>query len=167
MTATMSSLILKRAATSNSSGEWNDLVVRGHRLLPRTTGVAVGTKRTRQHVRSLSAFEAIVLQKSSRRGWSRKIRNNRIGANGFLNQRCASTPDLESILRARMGKIVLQHNRGQSGPLVLRSSFSAFGPQADLPIQHGVSPALLKRRHHINPVEHFQHDGVGRRLAVE
>jgi hypothetical protein len=30
-----------------------------------------------------------------------------------------------------------------------------------------LSPALLKRRHHINPVEHFQHDGVGRRPAVE
>jgi hypothetical protein len=39
-----------------------------------------------------------------------KIRNNRIGANGFLNQRCAWTPDHESILRAQTGKIVLQHN---------------------------------------------------------
>src|SRR5437667_220279 len=39
-----------------------------------------------------------------------KICNNRIGANGFLNQRCALTPDLESILRAWTGKIVLQHN---------------------------------------------------------
>jgi len=63
----------------------------------------------------MSALRGIVLQKSPRRGWSRKIRNNRIGANGFLNQRCASTPDLESILRARMGKIVLQHNQGLSG----------------------------------------------------
>jgi hypothetical protein len=27
-----------------------------------------------------------------------------------FNQRCALTPDLESILRARTGKIVLQHN---------------------------------------------------------
>jgi transposase len=33
--------------------------------------------------------------------------------------------------------------------------------------RHGASPALLNRRHHINPVEHFQHDGVGRQLAVE
>jgi ABC-type uncharacterized transport system substrate-binding protein len=38
---------------------------------------------------------------------------------------------------------------------------------ADLPFRHRVSLALLKRRHRINPVEHFQHDGVGRRLAVE
>src|SRR5215831_7563052 len=46
-----------------------------------------------------------------------KIRNNRIGTNGFLNQRCALTPDLESILRARTGKIarIRKHNRGQSG----------------------------------------------------
>jgi hypothetical protein len=35
--------------------------------------------------------------------------SNRIGADGFLNQRCALTPDLESISRARTGKIVLQH----------------------------------------------------------
>src|SRR5262249_42257445 len=32
-----------------------------------------------------------------------------IGPHGFLNQHCALAPDLESILRARMGKIVLQH----------------------------------------------------------
>src|SRR5262249_21232429 len=43
------------------------------------------------------------------------MRNNRIGANGFLNQRCALTPDPESILRARTGKIVLQHNPPNSG----------------------------------------------------
>src|SRR6516165_3074239 len=57
------------------------------------------------------------------------------------------------------------------------ASMSAFGgqsghwlsddPKRTFPFRHGVSPALLKRRHHINPVEHFQHDGVGRRLTVE
>jgi hypothetical protein len=52
----------------------------------------------------------IVLQKSPWRSCRIKIRNNRIGPNGLLNQRCALTPDLESILRAQMGKIVLQHN---------------------------------------------------------
>ncbi len=52
----------------------------------------------------------IVLQKSPRRGCRIKIRNNRIGAMGFLNQCCTLAPDLESILRARMRKIVLQHN---------------------------------------------------------
>ena len=36
------------------------------------------------------------------------MRNNRIGVNGFLNQPCALIPDLESIMRARMRKIVLQ-----------------------------------------------------------
>src|SRR5437016_11189098 len=56
----------------------------------------------------------IVLQKSSLRGCRIKICNNRIGANGFLNQRCALTPDLESILRAWTGKIVLQHNRHEA-----------------------------------------------------
>src|SRR5438874_10237574 len=53
----------------------------------------------------------IVLQKSPRRSCRIKIRNNRIGANGFLNQRCALTPDLESILRTQTGKILLQQNR--------------------------------------------------------
>ena len=52
----------------------------------------------------------IVLQKSPRRGCRIEIRNDRIEANGFLNQRCTSAHDLESILRARMRKIVLQHN---------------------------------------------------------
>jgi hypothetical protein len=36
------------------------------------------------------------------------MRNYRIGANGFLNQRCALMPNLESILRARVRKIFLQ-----------------------------------------------------------
>src|SRR5205823_10663446 len=53
----------------------------------------------------------IVLQKSPWRSSRIKIRNNRIGANRFLNQPCALIPDLESIMRARMRKIVLQHNR--------------------------------------------------------
>jgi hypothetical protein len=53
----------------------------------------------------------IVLQKSPRRGCRIEIRNNRIDAIGLLNQCCALAPDLESILRARMRKIVLQHNR--------------------------------------------------------
>src|SRR5436305_5701413 len=52
----------------------------------------------------------ILLQKSPRRSCRIKIRNNRIGANGFLNQRCALTPDLESILRTQTGKILLQQN---------------------------------------------------------
>jgi hypothetical protein len=37
------------------------------------------------------------------------MRNKRIAAIGFLNQRCALAPDLESMLLARMPKMVLQH----------------------------------------------------------
>src|SRR5437667_8183718 len=59
----------------------------------------------------MSALPSILLQKSPRRSCRIKIRNNRIGANGFLNQRCALTPDLESILRTQTGKILLQQNR--------------------------------------------------------
>src|SRR5258708_22325257 len=58
-----------------------------------------------------SGCAQIVLQKSPRRSCRIKIRNNRIGTNGFLNQRCALTPDLESILRTQTGKILLQQNR--------------------------------------------------------
>src|SRR5207247_963476 len=58
----------------------------------------------------MSAWGPILLQKSPRRSCRIKIRNNRIGANGFLNQRCALTPDLESILRTQTDKIVLQQN---------------------------------------------------------
>src|SRR5262249_56278562 len=59
---------------------------------------------------AMSASDGIVLQKSPRRSCGIEIRNNRIGA----NRCCAFTLDLESILRARMRKIVLQHNRWQS-----------------------------------------------------
>ena len=59
----------------------------------------------------------ILLQKSPRRSCRIKIRNNRIGANGFLNQRCALTPDLESILRTQTGKILLQQNRHEAADL--------------------------------------------------
>src|SRR5881227_2442923 len=55
-----------------------------------------------------------MLQKSPRRSCRIKIRNNRIGANGFLNQRCALTPDRESILRTQTGKILLQQNRHEA-----------------------------------------------------
>src|SRR6059036_3086592 len=64
-------------------------------------------------------FAPIVLQKSSLRGCRIKIRNNRIGANGFLNQRCALTPDLESILRTQTGKILLQQNRHEAADHIL------------------------------------------------
>ncbi len=56
-----------------------------------------------------------MLQKSPRRSCRIKMRNNRIGVNGFLNQLCTLIPDFKSILRARMRKIVLQHNPSKSG----------------------------------------------------
>src|SRR5215470_1749836 len=59
-------------------------------------------------------YWGILLQKSPRRSCGIEIRNNRIGANEFLNRCCAFTLDLDSILRARMRKIVLQHNRGRT-----------------------------------------------------
>src|SRR5436190_4335496 len=39
------------------------------------------------------------------------ICNNRIGANGFSNRNCASSPSLESIFRARVSKIVFRQHR--------------------------------------------------------
>ena len=53
----------------------------------------------------------IVLQKSPRKGSKIEMRNNEIEANRFLNPHYTSAHDLKSILRARMRKIVLQHNR--------------------------------------------------------
>src|SRR5262245_20578140 len=80
----------------------------------------------------MSVLGGIVLQKSPPRSCRIKIRNNRIGANGFLNQRCALTPDLESILRARTGKIVLQHIRWKSGHAADITAKTDFDPQETL-----------------------------------
>jgi hypothetical protein len=52
----------------------------------------------------------ILLQKSPRSDCGIEIRNNRIGGNGFLNQRCVSAPAFESIFLARRPKIFLQQN---------------------------------------------------------
>src|SRR5262245_11846137 len=45
-------------------------------------------------------FGSILLQKSTRLGLRAKMRNNRIGTDEFLNQRCVVVFDLESILLA-------------------------------------------------------------------
>jgi hypothetical protein len=50
-------------------------------------------------------------KKSPRTSCRIRIRNNRIGVNGFLNHRCVLVPDLKSILRARMRKIVFRQHR--------------------------------------------------------
>src|SRR5882672_9401082 len=44
------------------------------------------------------------------------IRNYRTGVKGFLNQRCVLAPDLESILRTRMRKIVFRQHRPAGDP---------------------------------------------------
>ena len=56
----------------------------------------------------------ILLQKSPQSLCRIEMRNNRIEPKGFLNQYYALEPDLESILRAPMSKILLQHNRHQA-----------------------------------------------------
>src|SRR5262249_48007706 len=54
---------------------------------------------------------SILLQKSLSRCCGIQIRNNRIGASALLNQRCLLALDFESIFRAGMLKILLQHYR--------------------------------------------------------
>src|SRR4029079_4623221 len=94
-----------------------------------------GTQQTCWPSRLMSAYRGIVLQKSPRRGCRIEIRNNRIEAIELLNQCCASAPDLESILRARMSKIVLQHNPSLSGPFLISSvlRYSLVGQE----LEHG------------------------------
>src|SRR6516165_571938 len=53
----------------------------------------------------------ILLQKSPQRLCEIRISNNRIDAEGYLNQCCASTLQIESTLRAPVGKILLQQYR--------------------------------------------------------
>jgi hypothetical protein len=57
------------------------------------------------------AFWRIVLQKSPSSLCEIEICNDRIGARAPLNRCCAFAPDLESMLRDKMLKILLQHNR--------------------------------------------------------
>src|SRR5262249_18065189 len=52
----------------------------------------------------------IVLQKSPSRLCEIEICNNRIGASVLLNRCCSFVPDLESMFRDQMQKILLQHN---------------------------------------------------------
>src|SRR5262249_28682169 len=84
----------------------------------------------------MSALPPIVLQKSPRRSCGIEIRNNRIGANEFLNRCCAFTLDLESILLARMRKIVLQHNPPNSDRITVAAIHDdrAFSPPSSAPL---------------------------------
>src|SRR3982074_2383469 len=57
-----------------------------------------------------SGVPSIVLQKSPSSRCEIEICNDRIGARAPLNRCCAFAPDLESTLRDKMLKILLQHN---------------------------------------------------------
>jgi hypothetical protein len=81
--------------------------------------------RSRQRYPSTPAFKhpkqreghrywQIVLQKSPNRLCEIEICNDRIGARAFLNHCCAFAPDLESMLRDKMLKILLQQYRPQA-----------------------------------------------------
>src|SRR3981189_2273604 len=62
----------------------------------------------------MTASPQIVLQKSPNSLCEIEICNDRIGARAPLNRCCAFAPDLESMLRDKMLKILLQHNLGWS-----------------------------------------------------
>src|SRR5262249_4527234 len=62
----------------------------------------------------MSALWPIVLQKSPSRLCEIEICNNRIGASVLLNRCCSFVPDLESMFRDQMQKILLQHNLAMS-----------------------------------------------------
>src|SRR5262245_15792590 len=75
---------------------------------------AAGTKRTFYACRRMSVLGGIVLQKSPSRLCEIEICNNRIGASVLLNRCCSFVPDLESMFRDQMPKILLPHG-GNSG----------------------------------------------------
>jgi hypothetical protein len=99
-----------------------------------------------------------MLQKSPNRLCEIEICNDRIGARAFLNRCCAFAPDLESMLRDKMLKILLQQYRHQAAVLEcplrrrLERTFvenAAFGPIAELGhlvLLWVVSPAAALKR---------------------
>src|SRR5262249_25591709 len=75
-------------------------------------------KRRDWHVRLVP----IVLQKSPSRLCEIEICNNRIGASVLLNRCCSFVPDLESMFRDQMQKILLQHNLPQANSCTAANS---------------------------------------------
>src|SRR5262249_34351000 len=71
---------------------------------------ALSPKADRQQTPLDVRFMPIVLQKSPSRLCEIEICNNRIGASVLLNHCCSFVPDLESMFRDQMPKILLQHN---------------------------------------------------------
>src|SRR5881398_54809 len=102
-----------------------------------------------QRRRGYGRSRPILLQKSPRRSCRIKIRNNRIGVNGFLNQPCTLIPDLESILRTRMRKIVLQHNRPEAeiSPILVESRPAFVGSWSE--------PRVRSRYHCPDPANYL------------
>src|SRR5262249_42014986 len=76
----------------------------------RSSTSASPPKRTCARLRRCVRFAPIVLQKSQSRLCEIEICNNRIGASVLLNRCCSFVPDLESMFRDQMQKILLQHN---------------------------------------------------------
>src|SRR3954447_18448061 len=101
----------------------------------------------------MSGYCPIPSKKSPRRICGIGKRNDRIDENGFVSQCCALAPDLESILRARIRKILFRQHRPEaksahacfyvgnwwrSGRHLLNVSSSHFDPYA-------TSASLLSR----------------------
>jgi hypothetical protein len=57
------------------------------------------------------SLRPMLLQKSPQRLCEKRISNNRIDAEDYLNQCCASAFQIEATLRGQMGKIFLQQYR--------------------------------------------------------
>src|SRR5262245_11896656 len=72
-----------------------------------------------------------VAKVSAEKLWNRNLKQSNRSAR-FLNQHCALAPKLESILRARMRKIVLQHNRGVKRTWRKDGAMSASGTKTDI-----------------------------------
>jgi hypothetical protein len=90
----------------------------------------------RVHLQHYVGLWPILLQKSPNERCGIGFCNNRIGTRAFLNQRCASGRDFESLFRARGPKIVLQQYRPEPAnrrcPL-FRRSWGQSGRTADEP----------------------------------
>src|SRR5438094_6634195 len=82
----------------------------------------------------MSGVGWIVLQKSPSGRCEIEICNNRIGTPALLNRCCALTPDLESMFRAEMIKIALQHNPFDSGHIAASQRTDASGQQRRWPL---------------------------------
>src|SRR5262249_47999401 len=91
---------------------------------------------------ALVRFWQIVLQKSPSRLCEIEICNNRIGASVLLNRCCSFVPDLESMFRDQMQKILLQHNRHKADMRVVALDVRLRGQSGHSP-RRARSPLLM------------------------